>query len=72
MSILRDVCDALAYAHHNGIVHRDIKLLFDTSPRNPAVFLLVTVVLLVVGLLASVVPAWRAARVNPIEVLRAE
>ena len=47
-------------------------LLFDTSPRNPAVFLLVAVVLLVVGLLASVVPAWRAARVNPIEVLRAE
>ena len=25
VSILRDVCDALAYAHHNGIVHRDIK-----------------------------------------------
>ena len=47
-------------------------LLFDTSPRNPAVFLLVAVVLLVVGLLASVVPAWRASRVSPIEVLRAE
>src|SRR5688500_15503383 len=23
--ILRDVCDALSYAHHHGIVHRDIK-----------------------------------------------
>jgi putative ABC transport system permease protein len=47
-------------------------LLFDTSPRNPAVFLLVGVVLLVVGLLASVIPAWRAARVNPVEALRGE
>ncbi|MEP6733465.1 MAG: protein kinase [bacterium] len=25
VAILRDVCDALAYAHHQGIVHRDIK-----------------------------------------------
>jgi predicted permease len=47
-------------------------LLFDTSPRNPLVFAVVTVVLLVVALLASVIPAWRAARIDPIEALRAE
>lgn len=47
-------------------------LLFDTSPRSPAVFVFVAAVLLVVGLLASVVPAWRAARVNPVEALRAD
>jgi predicted permease len=47
-------------------------LLFDTSPRDPAIFGLVAVVLLVVALFASVVPAWRAARVDPIEALRTD
>ena len=47
-------------------------LLFETSPRNPMVFALVALVLLVVAFLASVVPAWRASRVDPIEALRAE
>jgi ABC-type antimicrobial peptide transport system permease subunit len=47
-------------------------LLFDTSPRNPLVFGLVAVVLLLVALIASVVPAWRASRVDPIEALRTE
>ena len=47
-------------------------LLFDTSPRNPTVFLSVAAALLVVGLLASVIPAWRAARASPVDALRAE
>jgi putative ABC transport system permease protein len=47
-------------------------LLFDTSARNPVVYAGVTVLLLVVALVASVVPAWRASRVDPIEALRAE
>ena len=47
-------------------------LLFETSPRNPWVFAGVMVVLLVVAVLASVIPAWRASRTDPIEALRAE
>jgi len=47
-------------------------LLFETSPRNPLVFMLVAAVLLVVALVASVIPAWRASRVDPIEALRTE
>jgi len=47
-------------------------LLFDTSPRNPWVFGFVALVLLMVALLASVVPAWRASRTDPIDALRVE
>jgi predicted permease len=47
-------------------------LLFDQSPRDPLVFGVVTGVLLVVALVASAVPARRAARVNPDLALRSE
>jgi predicted permease len=47
-------------------------LLFDTSPRDPLVLSAVGATLVVVAVLASVVPAIRAKRVNPMEALRAE
>lgn len=47
-------------------------LLYRVSPRDPGVLLGVAGTLLVVGLLASLVPARRARRVSPMEVLRAE
>ena len=40
-------------------------LLFNVSPRDPVVFLFVSVVLLTVALAASWIPALRAARVDP-------
>ena len=47
-------------------------LLFEESPRDPAVYLVVVGTLLFVGILASAVPASRAARVDPNAALRDE
>jgi len=47
-------------------------LLFGVTPTDPASFGAVVVLLLVVSLVATAVPAWRAARVDPARALRAE
>jgi predicted permease len=55
----------------SGIVAPMIStLLYGVRPIDPAVFLAVPLILMVVALLASYVPARRAARVNPIVALR--
>jgi putative ABC transport system permease protein len=45
-------------------------LLYRVRPRDPAVFLIVPLILMVVALLSSYIPARRAARVSPIVALR--
>jgi ABC-type antimicrobial peptide transport system permease subunit len=47
-------------------------LLFQVTPSDPATFFLSTAVLFTVALLASAIPAIRAAGVNPIVALRSE
>ncbi len=47
-------------------------LLYDTSPHDPVAMLAAAVVLLTASVLASWVPARRAARVDPVIALRAE
>ena len=47
-------------------------LLYGVSPRDPIVFSLTTVALLVVALLACWLPARRASRLSPLEALRTE
>jgi len=47
-------------------------MLFQTSGRDPATLIAVTVLLAVLVLVGSVVPAMRAARVDPMTTLRAE
>jgi predicted permease len=47
-------------------------LLFQVSPRDPAVLIGVAALLLAIGLAAAALPAWRAGRVQPTEALREE
>ncbi|MQA89657.1 MAG: FtsX-like permease family protein [Gemmatimonas sp.] len=47
-------------------------LLFDVAPRDPLTLASVAFALLLVGILASTIPAFRAVRVDPAVVLRAD
>jgi predicted permease len=57
---------ALAAARYIG------PLLFGVSPRDPAVMTGVATILVVVALVASALPAWRASHVDPGTALRAD
>jgi len=47
-------------------------LLYGVTPRDPVVLGAVAALLLIVAVVACLVPAWRAMRVDPMETLRAE
>jgi putative ABC transport system permease protein len=47
-------------------------MLFGTEPLDPAVFALVAFTLLAVASLACLIPAWRAAHLDPMQALRTE
>jgi hypothetical protein len=46
--------------------------LFETGPADPLVLATVVVPLILTALAAAWIPAWRATRIDPAEVLRAE
>jgi ABC-type antimicrobial peptide transport system permease subunit len=46
--------------------------LFDLSPADPLALLASSLAIAAVALLAGVIPAWRAATINPVQALRCE
>ena len=46
--------------------------LFETAPADPVVFASVVVILLMTAAAATSIPAWRATRIDPAEMLRGE
>lgn len=63
---------ALGLAASTAVTRLIESLLFGTRPFDPAVFVVVSAVLLVVAALACALPAWRASRLDPIQALRTE
>lgn len=47
-------------------------MLYGVGAADPTVYVLAVALLAVVALCACAIPSWRAARVNPVDVLRAE
>jgi putative ABC transport system permease protein len=48
------------------------KMLYETSPIDPVVLLAASILLVLAAILAILVPAWRATRIDPLTALRAE
>jgi len=55
-----------------GVSRSMTTLLFNVKPTDPAVYAVVSIVLIGVALLASYLPAHRAARIDPLIALRDE
>jgi putative ABC transport system permease protein len=47
-------------------------MLYQTRPLDPTIFAAVAAILIVVAAFASLIPAWRASRIDPMQALRTE
>ena len=54
------------------IPQRMSSMLYGVSPRDPALLIITPIAFLVIAILATIGPAWKAIRIEPIEALRVE
>jgi putative ABC transport system permease protein len=62
----------LGLAVSAAVVRQIQSMLYKTAPFDPAVFAAVAAILLGVAVLACLLPAWRAAHIDPVQALRTE
>jgi len=62
----------LGLAASAATTHFIKSILYETQPLDPAVFAVVSALLLASAALACMVPAWRASRLDPVRALRME
>jgi predicted permease len=62
----------LGLAASAGAVRLVQSMLYETQPFDPAIFAAVAATLLAVAVLACLIPAWRASRIDPMQALRME
>jgi len=74
MDGLRPVLVGLAFGLAGSVaaVRLIRSMLYATKPLDPAVFVLVSLVLIAVAMIACAAPAWRASRLDPMQALRSE
>jgi len=63
---------ALGLAASLGAVRLIQSMLYGTRPLDPAIFAAVAATLLAVAVVACLIPAWRASRIDPMQALRTE
>jgi predicted permease len=63
---------ALGLAASAGVTRLIQSMLYQTQPLDPEIFSLVALMLIVVAAAACVIPAWRAAQLDPVAALKNE
>jgi predicted permease len=63
---------AIGLAASAGMTRLIQSMLYETQPLDPEIFSLVALTLIVVAAAACVIPAWRAAQLDPVAALRME